>query len=306
MTAFTLFLDWELNCQFAGPVWAREKGLYRQLGLEVTLSPPSAQDGLDLVEQVLDQELAAGSIEENLVVRAALAGEPLRAVAAMFKESPLVLMTPRGGPIKNLADLPGRCVAMHRDGLRLLETLLTLNGIDPESVNRRVGNWSLEDLIKGRFDAVQGYAITEVRALAKHGFAAETIPLGHENLNPHSQVIFASLDGITHRKNHLRAFLQATFDGWRQVIARPEEAAALVAAQSSEHADLAENRAILGSIGRYLRGPVKSEPLGSLDPARWRRNLASYASCGITERPADLDLVIEADLFSSNIVEDRV
>lgn len=30
MKAFTFFLSWELNCQFAGPIWAHENGLYSQ------------------------------------------------------------------------------------------------------------------------------------------------------------------------------------------------------------------------------------------------------------------------------------
>jgi ABC-type nitrate/sulfonate/bicarbonate transport system substrate-binding protein len=237
MRAFTFFLDWELNCQFAGPIWAREKDLYRQAGLEVQLLPPSAQPRKDLIDLVLENDCAAGSIEENLIVRAAMAGKPVRVVAAMLKQTPLVLITARCGPIKTLADLPGRRVAMHGDGMYLLVPLLKLNGIDPKSVDLAVGDWSLEDLVEGRFDAVQGYAITEAQALAKSGFEAELIPLSHPNLDPHSQVIFASVQSIAHRKNFLRTFLRATFEGWRQVLAHPDEAAVCVAAHSTEHAD---------------------------------------------------------------------
>ena len=86
MIPVTFYLDWELNCQFAGPIWAREKGLYRQAGLEVRLLPPSAQPRKDLIELVLENECTAGSIEENLIVRAAVAGKPVRAVGAMFRD----------------------------------------------------------------------------------------------------------------------------------------------------------------------------------------------------------------------------
>ena len=95
MRAFALFLDWELNCQFAGPIWACEKDLYRQAGLEVRLRPPSAQPRKDLIDLVLENDCAAGSIEENLIVRAAVAGKPVRVVAAMLQQTPLVLITAR-------------------------------------------------------------------------------------------------------------------------------------------------------------------------------------------------------------------
>ena len=300
MKPVTFFLDWELNCQFAGPIWAREKGLYRQAGLEVRLLPPSTQPRSDLIDLVLENDFAAGSVEENLIVCAALAGKPVRVVATMLKRTPLALITARCGPIETLADLPGRRVAMHNDAVQLLDGLLKLSGIDPKSVDLAVGDWSLEDLVEGRFDAVQGYAITEAQALAKSGFDADLIPLSHPNLSPHSQVIFASVQGIAHRTNHLRALLHTTFEGWRQVLAHPDEAAACVAAHSTEHADPIENRAILESLGRYVQGQKESEPLGALDPARWRRNLTSYADCGIIEPVADIELVIEPHLFTHN------
>ena len=80
-------------------------------------------------------------------------------------------------------------------------------------------------------------AITEARTLTKRGFAARLIPLSVASLGPHSQVMFASLATITAQEDALRAFLRATFEGWRAVLERPEEAADVVAAHSAEQVD---------------------------------------------------------------------
>ncbi len=255
MRRFVFFLDWELNCQFAGPIWAREKELYCQAGLDVQLLPPSAQPDGDIIDLVVENDGAVGSIEEGLILHAIAAGVSVRIIAATLKQTPLVLIAPRGGPVRTLSDLTGRRVAMHGDGVHLLGGLLRLNGVDPESVDRTVGGWCLDDLIEGRFDAVQGYAITEAQALTRRDFESLLIPLSHPGLDPHSQVIFTSGRSIDSHRNDLGAFLQATFEGWRQVLAHPDEAAECVAAQSTEHADPIENRTILDSIGRYIRGP---------------------------------------------------
>lgn len=124
------------------------------------------------------------------------------------------------------------------------------------------------------------------------------IPLSDRDLSPHSQVIFASKHSIAHHDPHLRAFLRATFDGWRQVLADPDGAASLVAAHSSEHANHTENRVILETIWRYVCGHERGRPLGVLDPLRWRRNLSSYAAYGVTGSVDDVELVIEPHLYT--------
>ena len=121
------------------------------------------------------------------------------------------------------------------------------------------------------------------------------IPLSDRDLSPHSQVIFASKHNIAHHDPHLRAFLRATFDGWRQVLADPDGAASLVAAHSSEHANHTENRVILETIWRYVCGHERGRPLGVLDPLRAIPQAMAY---GITGSVDDVELVIELHLYT--------
>ena len=66
---FTFVLDWYLNCQFAGLIWARERGLYAEVGLDVRLVDPHAYPKRSTLDVVLDHELAAGCMEDNLVYK---------------------------------------------------------------------------------------------------------------------------------------------------------------------------------------------------------------------------------------------
>ncbi len=47
LTPFTFVLDWYLNCQFAGLIWARDRGLYADAGLDVTLVDPHSSSQTD-------------------------------------------------------------------------------------------------------------------------------------------------------------------------------------------------------------------------------------------------------------------
>ena len=293
MTAFSFFLDWEVNCQFAGLVWARERGLYARRGLEVRLVPPHENPGRPVLDLVLENDPAAGCMEDNLIVRASLAGRGVRAIGAMLQDTPMVLMTAADSGIASLRDLPGRRIAMHRDGIHLLETILALHGIAAGDLNPTLEGWSLDDLIAGRFDAVQGYAITEPALLARRGFAARLLPLRHADLDPYAQVMFAATRCIEARGPILSDFLAATFEGWRAAMDDRDTAAELVAAVSDEQPSVEENRAILDAMVPLVAGAVGMARVGALEPDRWRRNLAAYARFGMVDRLAAVEEVVD-------------
>ncbi len=293
MTPFTFFLDWTLNCQFVGLIWARDKGLYAEAGLEVRLVDTDEQPDKTTLDLVLSHDLAAGCMEDNLVVRANLAGKNVRAIGAMLQMSPMVLMTGPDSGIRTLQDLPGRRVAMYEDGIHLLKTVLTLHGIDPSTVDTTSDNWSPEALVSGRFDAVQGYIITEPATLAKQGFETHLIPVQHHEIHPYAQMMFATTTCINTHEDILCRFMKASFEGWRQAMTHRDEAAELVVAVSTEQPDAMTNRDILEAMVPIVAGQVGLERSGALERDRWERNLATYARFGLVDRLATFDEVID-------------
>ncbi|MEM7346816.1 MAG: ABC transporter substrate-binding protein [Chloroflexota bacterium] len=293
MITINFVLDWYLNCQFAGLIWARERNLYRAAGLEVQLLDPRDYPTSPTLDLVLKYELAAGCMEDNLVVRASLAGHGVRAIGAMLQQTPMVLMTAPESGLRTLHDLPGRRIAMHNDGVHLLRAILALHGIDAQQVDITVGGWLLTDLIEGRFDAVQGYTITEPAELMAHGLTPHLIPVLHHNLHPYAQMMFATTTCIDTYEDELRRFLQATFEGWRQAMTHREEAAYLVAAVSEDQPDASVNLQILEAMVPLVAGDVGLERVGYLDPDRWQHNLATYWRFGMIDQPATIEAVVD-------------
>jgi len=291
MTSFRFFLDWELNCQFAGLIWARETGLYKAAGLDVDLVSPSAAVARSVLESVLNDPGSAGCMEDNLIVRACGTGIALRAIGAMLQDTPMVLMTAPDSGIRTLTHLAGRRVAMHKDGVHLLETVLTLHGMDPKAADTVVGGWTLGDLINGRFDAVQGYSITEPAELRACGFEPLLIPVAHHHLHPYAQMMFTTKQTIEERTGDLAAFVRVTLEGWQAVLQNAERGGRLVATVSDEHPDAGTNACIISAMRRLVVG--EDEVLGVMGRERWRRNLMTYAAYGMVEHAVYLDDVID-------------
>lgn len=292
MQPFTFYLDWIITGQFAGLCWAQEKGLYTQAGLAVDLIP-WREDGRSIVEKVMAGGLCAGSSEDNLIVSGLVAGHPIKALAGMLQQSPLVLMTKRGSNIETVADLSGRRVAMHADGIRILEAVLALAGIDRAAIDLTEVTYDLDNLAQDRFEAVQGYAMSEPLELAALGYDLHLIPVRHYHLHPYAQVFFAGEATIRQKPAILQAFLAASFEGWRQAMAHREEAAQIVVKLAQGTAHLTTERQIVETLATYVSDDSSLTRFGALDRGRWQRNLDTYAKLGLIPHPLPVDAVLD-------------
>lgn len=281
MQPLAFYLDWLPNAQFGGICWALDRGLYRDAGLDVTLIP-WVEDGKGIVEKVISGGVCAGSAEDNLVVGAKARGEArVSSVAAMFQLTPLVIMSRPETGIRSIADLRGKRVAMHCDGMRILEGMLDLHGIRRCELDLVETTHDLGNLPERRFDAVQGYAVSEPLELAAMGLEVSTITLRHPDLHPYAQVIFAPDSLLASRRGVYGRFLQASFAGWRDCLRDFRAAAASIRRVGAPMPDPERQREALGQVGRLVTGDNAGHALGCIDRKRWARNLRAYRGLGI-------------------------
>ena len=292
MTPFAFYLDWVLCAQFAGLIWAQAKGLYREAGLDVTIIPWE-EDGRSIIEKVRDGGVCAGSSEDNLIVGARAAGVPVKALATMLQDSPLVLITRQQSDIHSLHDLVGRRVAMQGDGNRILEAVLALNGINRHTIQISESAYDLNRLAQDRVDAMQGYAMAEPLELAHLGVATRVIPIRHHELHPYAQVFFATDGVIEQHSETLRRFLHASVAGWQAALRQPDEATSLIVAMNGGRTEIATEREMLVTMTPYALGEVGWARFGVLDRRRWERNLATYQRIGILSRPMTVGEIVD-------------
>ncbi len=278
---FAFYLDWLPNAQFAGICWALDRGLYRRAGLDVRLVP-WVEDGRSVVEKVVAGGLCAGSAEDNLVVAARASGRSkVSALAAMFRQTPLVVMSRPESGIRSIADLRGKRVAMHCDGIRILEGLLDFHGIRRSELDLVEVTHDLDILPSRRFDAVQGYAVSEPLELAARGLTVSTFTLRHRKLHPYAQVIFASDALLAEQRQHYERFLHASFAGWRACLEDLDQAAASINSVGAPMVDPEQEITSLRLVHQLVTGGDSVDGIGCIDPERWAGNLRAYRKLGI-------------------------
>jgi len=281
----TLQLKWVTQAQFAGYFVAKDKGFYKEVGLDVTIKPggpdinPSqviAGGGADVV---LDWMPSALATREK--------GVPLVNIAQVFQKSGLMLTCRKDSGIKTPADFKGKTLGVWFGGneypfLNWMAKLgLSTNG-GADGVTVLKQGFNVDPLLQKQAACISTMTYNEYGQVLDAG------------LKPDQLVVFkyedegvATLeDGVyTLEKNlkdpamaeKLARFLKASMKGWDYAVAHPDEGAAITLANDETGAQTeAHQKFMMGEIDKLVGTNPKGT--GYLDPAAYDRTVAILMS----------------------------
>ena len=93
----TLQLFWKHQFEFAGFYAAKEKGYYKEAGLEVEIK--EYQSGIDVTEEVLSGRAEFGTASSSATLDY-LQGKPIKLLANIFKHSAVIFLSQRSSNIR--------------------------------------------------------------------------------------------------------------------------------------------------------------------------------------------------------------
>jgi len=220
----TLMLDWFPNVDHLPIYLAREKGFFKDLGLEVEIITPSeTSDALKLA--------AAGNVDlavsyQPQTIIAADQGLDIKAVAPLVVH-PLTTLLFLDESIKTPADLSGKKIGYTVPGLMdvLLKAFADINGIKNYTpVN--VGFTILPALVSNKVDAVMGpFKTYETVGMKKHGYVARFFELEKYGIPDYEELIFvAGSKTLSNKAKAVQGFVKAIHMALAELAARPEAA----------------------------------------------------------------------------------
>src|SRR5437870_12427408 len=164
----TVALEWFLNPDHLPIVAAKEKGLFREEGLELSILIPTVpEESLDLVAH---GKADFGVGEQTNLIRARAHGQPLISIGPLLAHTVVCLMYLKNGPIKSLEDLRGKrvgCPGLEID-LPILGLMLEAAGLThADIVPVAVGLALTAALISAESDAVFGAFVSSEQVEAE-------------------------------------------------------------------------------------------------------------------------------------------
>lgn len=213
-------LDWKYQFEYAGYIAAKEKGYYKEAGLDVELR--EYQEGSDVVSDVLNGKANYGIYNSSVVVENGRL-RPIVLMATYLQHSPLVFVTQKG--IKNPADLIAKTIMGTNNELKHSSLSLLLSHFDITSSNSRFVNqtFSIEPFIRHEVDAMSVYRSNQLYDLDRLKIAYDIIDPAEYGFVVNAGNLFTSRQEAVEHSQRGQNFIDATNRGWKYALEHPRE-----------------------------------------------------------------------------------
>jgi NitT/TauT family transport system substrate-binding protein len=289
----TIQLKWVAQAQFAGYFVAKDKGFYKEAGLDVTIKP----GGPDVAPP---QVLAGGGADVTVDwMPSALAsrekGVPLVNISQTFKKSGLELTCRADTGIKKPTDLKGKTLGIWYGGneypfLSWMSKLGYKTDGSAGGVKVIKQGFNVDPILQKQADCVSTMTYNEYWQVIDGGFKpSQLVVFKYED-----EGVATLEDGLYVLEKNLKdpafvakmaKFVKASMKGWDYAKAHPDEAVKIILAGDSTGAKTEKDqKRMMGEIAKLL-----GDSDGKLDVKDYDRTVATLMSGGsdpvITKKP---------------------
>jgi NitT/TauT family transport system substrate-binding protein len=278
----TIQLKWVAQAQFAGYFVAKDKGFYKDAGLDVTINPGGpdvappqviAGGGADVVVDWMPSALASRE-----------KGVALVNISQTFKHSGLELVCRKDTGIKKPEDLKGKTVGIWYGGneypfLNWMSKLDYKTDGSPGGVKILKQGFNVDPILQKQADCVSAMTYNEYWQVIDGGFKPSDLVV----FNYEKEGVATMEDGLWVMEAKLKdpafvaklaKFVKASMKGWDYAKAHEDEAVKIILATDTTGAKTEKDqKRMMGEIGKLL-DPGSAE----LDPKDYDRTVGILMS----------------------------
>lgn len=283
----TLQLSWLHQFQFAGYYVAKEKGFYKDVGLDVTINEFNFK--LD-IHKVLEKKEAEFVVGRTSFIIDKIAGKDLVALASIYQHSPMMLLVREDSNIKTVKDLKNKNIMITGDAKNTatIQAMLSSQKITLKDINIQAHTFNLDDLINGKTDAMASYVSNEPIRLKDKNIKYNILHPKDYGFDFYSGMLFTSQKMIKKDPDSVKAFYDATIKGWEYAFSNIEESAKLIFEKYNSQNKSLDNLIQEGEILKTLAYD-KDERIGKIDIQRIKEIANVFLVMGFINKDYSLD-----------------
>lgn len=286
-------LDWKPGAQHAPFYYAKDKGYYTAEGIDLQIIPGSGSS--DSVKQVGAKAVDFALVDALVLVQGAEQRVPVKAIAAYYERTPIVLMSPKAKPVTDVKQLLGDVKLGSKKGSSTFQGLVALlgaNNIKMESIKLVDIGFGVQPLLVKQVDAMMGFTMNEPIEAESAGMPIFELSIADQGVKAYGLTIVSNDEFIKTRATVVEAFLRATRKAVEETAQNKQAVVQAVARQVSE-IDVKREMAVLERTIPFLTG--KGIAFGAQSEQAWAQTINTAKTLGLVEKaPATRDVYTAA------------
>ena len=295
---FTYMTNWYAQAEHGGFYQAVATGIYKKLGLDVTVKMGGPQVNIMQIMAAGQTECVMGSSDLQMM-QVRESGVPVVTVAAIFQKDPQVLIAHED--VKSFEQMKGKTILIAQGANRGYWPWVKAKfGLSDEQT--RPYTFNIQPFVADKNVVQQGYLTSEPYAIQKAGVKANTLMFSDYGYPAYATTISCMDKTVKERTKAVAAFVRGSAEGWKSYLADPAPGNALIKQANPNMTDdqLAYSVAKLKETGMVTGGDAAKLGVGVMTDARLKASLDFLAGAKLLD-PSKVDL---AAAFQTTFVKD--
>jgi len=278
----TLQLDWLHQFQFAGYYVAKENNYYKHNNLDVEIK--EYDYSTNLIDDVLQNQNHYSVGKSSLIIDK-MNGKDIVLLAAIFQNSPMVLISLDKSNITKIQDLENRNVMLTPDARSAanITSMIKSTNTKLENINFIRHSFKLKDLVNGNTDAMGCFLSNEPFSLIKQNIKFNIFNPKDYGFDFYGGLLFTSEEELNNNPQRVKSFYDATIKGWAYAFENIEETAQLIFDKYNTQNKTLEALIYEGKILKKLSSYEKGY-LGNLDSKKIDEIKRLYSLLGFSSK----------------------
>jgi signal transduction histidine kinase/ABC-type nitrate/sulfonate/bicarbonate transport system substrate-binding protein len=219
----SLQLKWKYQFQFSGFIAAKEKGFYKEEGIDVNLL--EYDESTDTLDAMQKGEIQFG-VSDSALILEAMKGVPVVAMMAIYQKSPYILMALKSSNINNINDINDKKLAIYDDiNGKAIKSILKAHHVEftQESVDNK-----LTKLQNRQVDVIIAYISNEPYVAKEMGMDLTLIDPNDYGFERYGDILFTSKEIVQKRPELVDKMYRASYKGFEYAFTHIDEMVELI------------------------------------------------------------------------------
>ena len=286
----SLQLHWKQQFEFAGYFIAKEKGFFKDVGIDVDIL--EYHNGINLTQSVISKEHTFAIGYSNTILDE-INTNKIVLLSANFQSSPHVLVSLKSSNINSIKDFKNKKIMIDKEATQSAAfiSMLQANGISFDDMLIEKPSFKVEHLIDGTVDLASYYYTNETYSLDKKAIEYNIWDPKDYGFDFYSDILFTSKEELEKYPLLVENFRTASLKGWEYAFNHIDETVDIILqkynSQNKTQGELLYEARALKELAYH-----DNIPFGTIQKEKIQRLIDIYTLLGLYKNNTNIDELI--------------